>query len=165
MSHVYVLRLRGGRYYVGRTNNITQRYQQHIAGAGAAWTRRHRPVSVERVIENVVSPFEEDKVTKEYMSLHGIDNVRGGSYITVELDDLQKFVLNKEIRMSQGLCARCGRKGHFIKDCWAAKDVDGNEFSSEEEEDDDQHCYRCGRIGHFIKDCWASTDVYGNVLH
>ena len=81
-TNIYVLRLEGGRYYIGKSDNMMNRYQQHINGSGSAWTRQYRPVSLEKIIENV-SPFEEDKITKEYMSKYGIDNVRGGSYVEI----------------------------------------------------------------------------------
>lgn len=37
---------------------------------------KYEPVLLEKVIENA-SPFDEDKVCKEYMLQYGIDNVRG----------------------------------------------------------------------------------------
>ena len=71
-TNIYVLRLVGGRYYIGKSDNITNRYQQHLNGNGSAWTKKYKPVSLEKTIKNV-SSFEEDKVTKEYMSKYGID--------------------------------------------------------------------------------------------
>ena len=79
---IYVLRLEGDRYYIGKSDNVMNRYQQHLNGNGSAWTRKYKPVSLEKTIENV-SSFEEDKITKEYMSTYGIDKVRGGSYVEV----------------------------------------------------------------------------------
>jgi hypothetical protein len=70
------------------------------------------------MIENI-SPFEEDKITKEYMSKYGIDKVRGGSYVEVELSPFQIDALQKEIWAANDLCTKCGRSGHFVKDCYA----------------------------------------------
>lgn len=86
MSTIYVLRLEGGRYYVGKSDHVMKRYQQHLEGSGSAWTRKYPPVSLEKTIEHA-SPFEEDKVTKEYMSRYGMDKVRGGSYVELELSE------------------------------------------------------------------------------
>lgn len=64
-----------------------------------------------------VSPFEEDKVTKEYMYKYGIDNVRGGSYANVKLSNFHIDALNMEMWSVNDLCNICGKSGHFAKHC------------------------------------------------
>ncbi len=140
---IYVLRLKGGRYYVGKSDNVMKRYQQHLKGYGSAWTRKYTPVSIVKTIENV-SCFEEDKVTKEYMSKYGIDKVRGGSYVEVELSEFHTCALNMEIWGAKDLCKQCGRSGHFVKDCYAKTDVSGNKIE-EEEEEEEWECDYCDR--------------------
>ena len=142
-TNIYVLRLEGGRYYVGKSDNVMNRYQQHIKGSGSAWTRKYKPISLEKTIENV-SSFEEDKVTKEYMSKYGIDKVRGGSYVEVELSDFHKEALKMEFCSAKDLCTNCGRPGHFVKYCHAKTDVSGNKIEYEEE-DDEWGCSFCDR--------------------
>jgi predicted GIY-YIG superfamily endonuclease len=191
-TNIYVLRLEGGRYYVGKSEDVMARYSQHLKGSGSAWTRKHKPVALEKTFENV-SPFQEDSITKEYMSKYGIHKVRGGSYVEVELDDFQKETLNREIRGAKDLCTQCGRKGHWVKDCHATTDVSGNRIEYEEEEDEWEcnfcdrtftteygcavheksckrgsvkhgSCYRCGRQGHYSPDCFARTHTKGYTL-
>jgi hypothetical protein len=36
------------------------------------------------------------------------------------------------------LCNRCGRGGHFVKDCFATKDASGNKIVNSEDEEDDE---------------------------
>lgn len=142
-TNIYVLRLEGGRYYVGKSDNVMNRYQQHTKGSGSAWTRKYKPVSLEKTIENV-SSFEEDKVTKEYMSKYGIDKVRGGSYVEVELSEFHTDALKMEIWGAKNLCTQCGRPGHFVKDCHAKTDVSGNKIEYEED-NDEWGCEYCDR--------------------
>ena len=137
MVTIYVVRLEGGKYYIGKSNNIITRYHQHINGSGSSWTRKYKPVALEKTIENA-SSFEEDKVTKEYMSKYGIDNVRGGSYVEMELSDFHKDALNMEIWGAKDLCSRCGRSGHFVKDCYANTDFSGKKIEEEQEEEEDE---------------------------
>jgi len=142
MTNIYVLRLEGGRYYIGKSEDVLNRYQQHINGNGSAWTKLYTPVALEKTIENV-SPFEEDKVTKEYMSKYGIDKVRGGSYVEVELSDFHREALKMEIWGAKDLCTQCGRAGHFVKNCYAKTDVSGNAIEYEEEEDEEEDEWEC----------------------
>jgi predicted GIY-YIG superfamily endonuclease len=132
MSTIYVLRLEGGRYYVGKSDNVMKRYQQHLDGSGSAWTRKYPPVSLEKTIEHA-SPFEEDKVTKEYMSRYGVDRVRGGSYVELALSESQTDALQRELWAAKDLCTRCGRSGHFVKDCHATN-VSGHTIENEDDE-------------------------------
>jgi len=133
MSHtnIYVVACQGGRFYVGKSDNVQKRFEQHLNGGGSAWTRKYKPISLAKVFKNV-SHFEEDKVVKEYMDKYGIDKVRGGSYVEIELSDLQKEGIQKEIWAAKDLCTRCGGSGHFVKDC-----EKGEEEGDEEDEDDD----------------------------
>ncbi len=116
MSHIYILQLEGGNYYVGCSDNVLQRYQQHLNGEGSAWTQKYAPISLIETY-HASSPFDEDKVTKEYMAKYGIDHVRGGSYVTLSLTKEQRTCLELEIWAAKGLCTQCGKSGHFIKDC------------------------------------------------
>ena len=147
-TNIYVLRLQGGKYYVGKSDNVAKRYQQHLAGSGSAWTKLHRPVSLVKTIENV-SPFQEDAITKEYMAKYGTENVRGGSYVQLDLDDFQKETLNREKWGAKDLCTQCGRSGHFVKDCYATKDVSGNAIVYEEDDSEEEEelwgCETCDR--------------------
>jgi len=143
-TNIYVLRLEAGKYYIGKSDCVIKRYEQHMQGNGSAWTRKYKPVSLEKTIKNV-SPFEEDKVTKEYMSKYGIENVRGGSYVEVELTEFHKDALNMEIWAAKDLCTQCGRRGHFVKDCHAKTDVSGNILEFEESSEDEWGCEYCDR--------------------
>ena len=189
---IYVLRLAGGRYYIGKSDHVMKRYQQHLDGSGSAWTRKYKPVSLEKTIENT-SPFEEDKVTKEYMSRYGVDKVRGGSYVELELSESQTDSLQRELWAAKDLCTRCGRSGHFVKDCHATTNVSGHTIENEDDEQVIQMvleylqqgsskgrekgaakgaakgatkgaCYRCGRPGHYSPDCYARTHQKGYAL-
>lgn len=114
--NLYVLKLQDNKYYIGKSANVERRFNDHTTGNGSTWTRKHVPISIEKSIP-INSPFDEDKLTKEYMAAYGIDNVRGGSYVTVELSNEQKRFLKREIWGAQDRCARCGDDAHFIRTC------------------------------------------------
>lgn len=135
-TNVYVLKLQGGHYYVGKSSDVQNRFKEHKNGNGSAWTRKYKPISILRIIPGV-SAFEEDKVTKEFMSKYGIDKVRGGTYVQINLDDSQRDSLEKELRGAKNLCMQCGRSGHFISECYAKTDVSGNKIKYDDEDDDE----------------------------
>jgi hypothetical protein len=136
MTNIYVLRLEKGKYYVGKSDDPMRRYAEHIAGKGSSWTRLYKPVGIHKILENA-SPFDEDKITKEMMASHGIENVRGGSYVSEQLDDIQEESLLREIWAAKDCCTQCGRKGHFIASCHARTDVLGNELEYESSSDEE----------------------------
>jgi predicted GIY-YIG superfamily endonuclease len=149
-TNIYILKLQGGKYYVGKSENPLKRYQEHMDGKGSAWTKKYKPVSVEKVIQKA-SHFDEDKYTKIYMEKYGIENVRGGAYVSMELDETQQDSLNKEIRGATDCCTQCGEKGHFVKNCRAKvaeeeeEEEEEEEDEEEEEEEDEYTCKKCNK--------------------
>ena len=136
---IYILRLQGGKYYVGKSDNVLERIRDHTNGTGSAWTRKYKPIDVEKTIPNA-SPFDEDKFVKEYMARYGIDHVRGGTYVTEHLSESQRRYVQEEIWGAKDCCKKCGRAGHFVSSCHARTDVNGHEIheeGGEEEEDED----------------------------
>lgn len=115
--NLYVLKLIKDKYYVGISrNDITIRYNQHLKGQGATWTRIYKPLYIiESIKTNTM--FDEDKYTKMYMNKFGIENVRGGSYSNIILEDYQLKTLDKEFKNVNNLCFKCGEKGHFASNC------------------------------------------------
>ena len=95
------------------------------------------------------------------MSLYGINNVRGGSYVTIDLSDEEISFIMREIWTSKNACIRCGRSSHFVKDCNAKSDINGKNLTSIE---DQIICFKCGRLGHISPNCYAKSDVNGKKL-
>lgn len=158
MSMLYVLELRGGKYYVGKTDDVQQRVCEHFAGSGCAWTRLHHPLRLVRTLTNT-GPLGEDTLVKETMLRYGIDSVRGGSYSNEELTEAQYSVLERELRGARNACFRCGKVGHMATSCLLVDDDDESD-----EDDEADCCFRCGHPGHWASECYAKYDVDGYAI-
>lgn len=112
---VYVLELQQGKFYIGKTNNIQSRLQDHDNGLfGSAWTKIYRPKKLLETIQD--SGFAELTMTLKYMQTYGIDNVRGADYCNVILTKEQKKEINGHICAEEGRCYSCGGD-HYVSEC------------------------------------------------
>ena len=164
MTSIYGLKLQHNKYYVGRSNNVSNRIEQHKNGIGSTWTKKHKPIEV-LFIKESTSVFDEDKYTKELMVKYGIDSTRGGTYSSPLLTNDQKKLLQKEIWSCLDYCNRCGSSKHFVIDCTSTKDVNGNIIDSINTiKITNKPCKRCGRIGHNNTNCFAHTKLDGTPI-
>jgi len=123
MRHgVYVLALKHGGYYVGKSGDIDQRVQQHRDGTGSAWCRHQGGVLGE--VPTVVAGSMLDVASWEMsetvaqMLMHGFENVRGWEFSSCAALSCRECDTIKTIVMGQGdLCRRCGGEGHFATGC------------------------------------------------
>jgi hypothetical protein len=141
MVFIYVLQLEQEKYYIGKTENPNFRIEQHFQSGGAVWTKKYNPISVIEIIPDC-DDYDEDKYTRRYMDNYGIDNVRGGSFCEIVLDETTIKILEKMSKTTQNKCYTCGIIGHFSKQCKKC-----NELSSIDSIDD---CFTF--INTFIED-------------
>lgn len=170
-TYVYVLELENDRYYVGVSDHPSARFREHVEGRGAAWTQRHRPrriVETEAFATKSAALERESVVTRRLMSRHGVDFVRGGCYVAIELAREERVVLDVELAHQAGRCLRCGRASHFQKDCFATTHVNGYALSSREGANSPNRraggCETCGRRSHAAVNCFARFSIDGRRL-
>lgn len=72
MHYVYILKCEDDSYYTGYSTNPAKRFEKHKSGKGAKYTRSHKPVSLEMVIE-ADSKSEALKMENEVKKLSHID--------------------------------------------------------------------------------------------
>ena len=174
-TNIYILKLENNKYYVGKSNDLETRMTSHKNGTASMWTKKYKPISVEQIIPNACS-YDENKYTIEYMDKYGIDNVRGGLYVTEALDNTQRNDIKKQIWGANDCCTQCGRKGHFVKNCKETHDVSGQDILKTEpdifktvldifkEEYKDKKfiktCFDCGKMGHYTDKCPNKKETF-----
>jgi hypothetical protein len=189
MVYIYILQLEHGKYYVGKTIDFSFRLDCHFNSNGSAWTKLYKPIKIVELIPNC-DDSDEDKYTIMFMDRYGIDNVRGGSFVSVELEQSN---INHLIQMKNGTnykCLKCGKSGHFAKDykeceekeiIWCCEyydkklidekkcdyHVENCKYNDEDSESDGEYevvCFRCGREDHDSTTCYAATHISGYYL-
>jgi predicted GIY-YIG superfamily endonuclease len=144
MYTIYVLKCEQDKYYVGKTTDKDSRINDHFSGNGCAWTKKYKPISLFETFENCDS-FDEDKYVKKYMLEHGVDNVRGGSYSQISLDEISRETIRRELVGCTDKCWECGESGHFSSDC-------SNEMKHTNDIPKEPiiitTCLLCGKCGH-----------------
>lgn len=115
MLYIYSLKLEQGKYYIGKTKNIENRFWQHSLENGSYWTKLYKVIELENVYENC-DIYDEDKYVIMYMDKYGIDNVRGGIFSSINLTSMDILYINKLINGANDKCFKCG-SFHFINSC------------------------------------------------
>jgi len=166
---LYVLQLEDNKWFVGKTKNLDQRLDDHFDPEkhGSHWTNKYKPLKKKEIIELCVKDYApeqsdssgtkkssetcdpvEDEYTMYYMTMYGIDNVRGGSFCNIFLRPQQINYIQSVIRERMDLCFKCGMDDHFVKDCPFFK----------------KKCTTCGRDTHTDSKCFAIKDIHGNYI-
>jgi predicted GIY-YIG superfamily endonuclease len=127
-SGIYVLSdANQTKMYVGKSNNMRQRIQQHLKHEGTrffASVGKHIeaveeiPCRKAQAQANDLESLERNK-TLELMYKHGIQNVRGWMFTTTVLTAGQEHDAFKQICEKYDLCRKCGRNSHFADKCFA----------------------------------------------
>ena len=171
MVFIYILQLENNKYYIGKTTNPNFRLDQHFNSHGSQWTKKYKPLKVLDIIPNCDN-FDEDKYTIKYMTEHGINNVRGGTFCELKLNENNMETIKKMINGSTDKCYICGNSGHFAKNCEHDDDniLEKVHYNKKNEElksvkikkNKKNVCNKCGRKSHSTKECYATTTVDGD---
>ena len=142
MVYIYVLKLEQEKYYIGKTNNPQFRLDNHFTSNGSEWTKLYKPVFLLELRPNC-DDYDEDKVTRQYMDKYGIENVRGGSFVSIKLN---KSTIDHLQQMSNGTnnkCFTCGCIGHFTNNCTNKKEKKQNTNRTTQYINEDLNEYIC----------------------
>jgi predicted GIY-YIG superfamily endonuclease len=123
---VYILELENNYFYIGVTQNIEERYKNHLEGNAALWTKLHKPLKYiihKEFDTRREANVEESSLTLSYMYKYSIEKVRGGRYANPVLNKFLMLCLKTEIAHNETLCFQCFQKGHYVRDCPETKIV------------------------------------------
>jgi Zinc knuckle len=104
------------------------------------------------------------------MDKYGIDNVRGGSFCSINLASEQMNVIKSMINSGNDKCFRCGNSGHLANECSLLYNKNIPQLSvtsslTQSIKQNNDKCYKCGRDGHYKTDCYAKKDISGKGIN
>jgi len=109
---VYVVEYNNGNIYVGKSNDIDARIQEH--------KRKHGKL---REINGLATAIPQDLEAWErseflaQVAEHSIDYVRGWRFTKTNLSKQDLDEVEAELREKYDLCRLCGAQGHFANEC------------------------------------------------
>ena len=94
---VYALQLVSNKYYIDITSNTDdEKILEHAKKS--EWVKQYQPILIKEMYHSK-NLFEEDNLTKKYMLEYGIENVRGGAYSKIQLEEWQIKALEYEFKL------------------------------------------------------------------
>ena len=161
ITNIYILKLVDNKYYIGFTDNIKKRVQEHIDGNGSSFTKMYRPINLVKVYENV-NPEKVDVSIIKYMKKFGVDNVRGGSYKNVKLKKTQIKELKKQGVVFPKVSIDDINLEDLILDDIEESTVKIQKILKIPVRQANGTCFRCMKDGHYVHQCRETIDKYGN---
>lgn len=191
---LYVLKCEDSCWYVGISGNFEARWRQHHTGRGAAWTKVHKPIRVERTrqVAEEDAKDEERWETAQLMLKYGVNYVRGAALTLSAPYDLRprhvSLVTNviykavggniEEIRerVKEDLGSEEDERETASHDDDSDRESDVDLLGSllggisvsgyrDSNKDNDGNCGRCGRNSHVRSECYARTHLNGKRLY
>tara|TARA_Y100000389_G_scaffold204526_2_gene257713 strand:+ start:7177 stop:7617 length:441 start_codon:yes stop_codon:yes gene_type:complete len=130
--YVYLLKLEKGKWFIGMEDPCCS-YKDHTGNpytidtndirwlkynfSGNNWTIKYKPLKVQKIFY-YCDKTDEYRITRHYMKIYGIDNVRGSYFKSLKLSDSTINELsNMKPTNKSFTCLRCGREGHHAYQC------------------------------------------------
>jgi hypothetical protein len=95
-KNLYVMLLESDKYYVYYTDTENHDRIRMECIFISPFVKKYKPNKIIETLWNI-DVFDIDKYVKKYMTVHGINNVRGGSYQELQLSHYQHFALEREL--------------------------------------------------------------------
>jgi hypothetical protein len=90
---VYVLKLSDDKWFVGKTYDILNMYNEVLYNNDLEWVEWYTPINIHKIYYSVEDTKLEEVVI-EYMERYGILNVRGGEYshMVLSIDEIKSII-------------------------------------------------------------------------
>ncbi|WP_418966093.1 GIY-YIG nuclease family protein [Cetobacterium sp.] len=84
--YVYILRCKNNSLYTGITTDVQRRFEQHLSGKGAKYTKVHKPVKIEAIFVHE----NRSSATKEELRIKGLPKCQKELLCKISFNDILK---------------------------------------------------------------------------
>lgn len=81
------------------------------------WTKKYKPIGFDKMELYKGDAHTEHKYFIKMVDKYGIDNVRGADHCNINLTEIEKEFILKEVLFAKDACYKCKQTGHFVSQC------------------------------------------------
>jgi predicted GIY-YIG superfamily endonuclease len=116
MVNIFILKLKQNKYYIGTTTKPNFDFTKHFNYNEIEWTTKYQPIELIEFIKNC-DDDDADEYTCKYMEKYGLNNVRGGSFNDMKINENDQEFLENRFNEITDKCYICGSHSHDADEC------------------------------------------------
>lgn len=116
--YIYILRLEEDKYYVGlyEMSLDPPNMEEILYHINNDWVNTYNPIELLDIVP-LSDSFDVNTIMFKLMNEFGIDNVRGGKFCNLSLNEDERYVFAKLVYGMTDKCYQCGHYGHYKHHC------------------------------------------------
>ena len=101
--YVYAIECSNNSVYIGQTEDLQNRWKQHLSGKGAEWTKKYKPIRLFycEKLDSLKDALLRERALKKTTGRRFLKNVLSGSQTGEPAEELLKRILAKKAKLQE----------------------------------------------------------------